>query len=718
VFYLLRKPRPAAANRRAFCLTALFLAGCSGPQPPPPGPAAPRGPAPIRLSADPWVLTTDSWDDGYRGVYLGNGFLGTLVMQTGTDLPASGPLATFEAGRYVNENLLALPPALPVRIQAGSQILGSDPSKIRSFHQELRLKEGLLVTRVSWDVGGGDVNVETTTAAARPYPQLFLATLKVDNRSGTPVQIGVPDEAVPGKTLPGAQLARGWWVYVVDPPKAGPDAGRAGYLQLAPLGATSTDAGQLFEPPVSGFRTATTLPGQQSVRLAVVNRFARFPETARSPDSPLHTGADSAKVDDVLAAHRKAWAELWEGDIEIEGDPEAQQVVRACLFYLLSSIRKESDAGIPPMGLSSDAFRGHVFWDMDSWMLPALLPQHPELARAMTEYRYRTLPGARENAKADGLPGASYAWESGSTGKEAIEQGLSFSHGRHVTGDVALALRQYYAATGDRAWLKGRAWPILKETADNWVARAKPDGAGGFAVNQVSTPDENAGLVDHSAWTHHVARQNLLFAGEAARALGQPATPRWRSVGEGLGFLRDPKTKLILPYKGFGERSKAKQADVLLLAFPGGAELSNDELGRMYDYYAPRVIANGPAMTDAIHAIVAARLGRGDEALKRFQESYRPFVRPPFHLFSEKRTRDNVCFLTGAAGVVEAVLYGFAGIRLESGKAAADRPAVDPHLPPGWKALRIRNLQWRGKSWDLEILPGQKPAWESHPRDN
>jgi trehalose/maltose hydrolase-like predicted phosphorylase len=286
-----------------------------------------------------------------------------------------------------------------------------------------------------------------------------------------------------------------------------------------------------------------------------------------------------------------------------------------------------------------------------------------------------------------------------------------FRHGRHVTGDVALALRQYYGATGDRTWLRTRAWPILKETADNWAARAQPDGRGGFVVRRVTTPDELAGQVDHSAWTHHVARVNLEFAAEAARALGEPANPRWEKTARGLGFLRDPGSGLILSYAGFGKRTKAKQADVLLLAHPGEARLPEEEWGRLYDYYAPRVISNGPAMTDAIHAIVAARLGRGEEARQRFRQSYQPFVRPPFHLFSEKRSRDNLCFLTGAAGVVEAVLYGFGGLRLEGAGEREDRPRVEPHLPPGWKSLRVRNLQWKGKAWDLEIKPGAAPIW-------
>ena len=93
------------------------------------------------------------------------------------------------------------------------------------------------------------------------------------------------------------------------------------------------------------------------------------------------------------------------------------------MFYILESVREGSEWSIPPMGLSNDAFSGHIFWDADTWMFPALILQHPELARAIVDYRYNTLLGATANAKADGFAGAEYAWESGYTGREDISAG-------------------------------------------------------------------------------------------------------------------------------------------------------------------------------------------------------------------------------------------------------------------------------------------------------
>jgi trehalose/maltose hydrolase-like predicted phosphorylase len=631
-----------------------------------------RGPGPIAVSEDPWVLGTSSWDAQSRGAYLGNGYLGQRFAATGVGV-AKEP--AFLAGYYVQESLTPVSSLVPLEIRSGSELFGADPRQLQSYRQDLRLREGTLVTTGTWKAGGADAEFRIETALLRQQPDVALARVHLVNRGKAPLQLSLP-------------------------PAAAPAAGPVSQSTLWRLDQPGESAQQLEAPPGG------------ELDLAVVTHVSGGPVKLRNELKAL-PAVDAAQVERWLEGHRQAWAKLWERDIEIEGDPEAQQVVRACLFQLLSSARAESDAGVPPMGLSANAFAGHVFWDMDSWMVPAMLPQHPELARAMLEYRYRTLPGARANAKAEQLPGASYAWESGSTGRETL-QGGEFMHGRHVTGDVALALKQYFTATGDREWLKSRAWPILQATADNWVARAKPDGSGGLAFFQVTTPDELARQVDHSAWTQHVARVNLEFATEAAGLVGAKADPRWAQTAAKLGYLRDPQTKLILPYKGFTDKTRAKQADLLLIMHPGEEQLSDDEMGKTYDHYAPRVIDNGPAMTDAIHAVIAARLGRDEEALKRFRQSYRPFVRPPYHVFSEKRSRDNLAFQTGTAGVVEAVLYGFAGLHPQPDPAHADRPLLKPHVPAEWKALRLHNLQWRGKSWDVELKPGGAPVWTAH----
>lgn len=686
-------PTLAAGILVDIALSGVLLSGCQPSTPPetssPAVPLRSGAPAAIVVSPDSWVLSTEAWDSTARGAYLGNGYLGQRFALTGTGLAGAEKAPAYVAGHYLGESLTALPPLLPLQLRSGEAVFGADAARLKPFHQELRLKEGTLVSRGTWDTGGGSAEVEIETALLRQQPDLALARIRVTNTGALPVQVQIPEDAYPAA---GTQRSTDRVTHTAN-------------------GVTLENALTDLGHPEAVALSYEVAPGQKG-EFALVTRVQGGPVKPLGALSAL-PHVETAQVDRWLEGHRQAWGRLWERDIEIEGDAEAQQVVRACLFQLLASTREENDAGVPPMGLSANAFSGHVFWDMDSWMLPALLPQHPELAKAMLEYRYRTLDGARANAAKEKLPGASYAWESASTGREALGGG-DFTHGRHVTGDVALALKQYFAATQDSAWLKSRAWPILQATAENWVARAQPDGHGGLMFKQVTTPDELASLVDHSAWTQHVARVNLEFATEAAGLTGQTADPKWAQTAKKLNYLRDPQTKLILPYQGFTEKTKAKQADLLLVAFPGEERLSPEELAKTYDFYAPRVIANGPAMTDAIHAVIAARLGRDEEALKRFRDSYRPFVRPPYHVFSEKRSRDNLAFHTGAAGVVEAVLYGFGGLHPEPDAAQPDRPRLEPHVPKGWTALRLRGVQWRGQSLDVELKPGAEPVWTKH----
>ena len=88
------------------------------------------------------------------------------------------------------------------------------------------------------------------------------------------------------------------------------------------------------------------------------------------------------------------------------------------LFYLLASADTGTRMGIPPMGLSSGGYYGHVFWDSDTWMFPSLLLTHPDVAHSLVAFWRRTLDAARANARANGYKGAMYPWEADELGKE------------------------------------------------------------------------------------------------------------------------------------------------------------------------------------------------------------------------------------------------------------------------------------------------------------
>jgi hypothetical protein len=125
----------------------------------------------------------------------------------------------------------------------------------------------------------------------------------------------------------------------------------------------------------------------------------------------------SAGFDRLLADHRTAWARRWAtARVDIEGCPGDELAARFAVFHLLASALGDGEAAVGARGLSGPAYGGHVFWDADVFVLPALAAIHPAAARAMLEYRIRRLPAARQAALESGFAGARFPWESATTG--------------------------------------------------------------------------------------------------------------------------------------------------------------------------------------------------------------------------------------------------------------------------------------------------------------
>ncbi|HMS70790.1 MAG TPA: glycoside hydrolase family 65 protein, partial [Saprospiraceae bacterium] len=110
----------------------------------------------------------------------------------------------------------------------------------------------------------------------------------------------------------------------------------------------------------------------------------------------------------LVLKHNLAWNKLWESDIEIYGDKVAHKEVRSMLYHLYSFVRAESPYSISPMGLSGLGYNGHVFWDTELWMYPALLVMNSELAKPLINYRFDRLEMAKKNAFTKGYRGAMF----------------------------------------------------------------------------------------------------------------------------------------------------------------------------------------------------------------------------------------------------------------------------------------------------------------------
>src|SRR5690606_160962 len=132
-------------------------------------------------------------------------------------------------------------------------------------------------------------------------------------------------------------------------------------------------------------------------------------------------------------------------------------------------------------------------------------------------------------------------------------------------------------------------------------------------------------------------------------------------------------------------RSKViKQADVVLLLYLLWDRFPPEVRRANFRYYEPPC-PNGSSLSPSIHALVAAGLGA--------RELAPPYWRQAAEVDLANDMGNAAGGGHGAArgGLWQAAVFGFAGLRFgERG------PELEPHLPPGWRALRFP-ICWRGR---------------------
>lgn len=401
--------------------------------------------------------------------------------------------------------------------------------------------------------------------------------------------------------------------------------------------------------------------------------------------------------DRLLNRHRKAWEELWESDILIEGDDQAQRDVRFAVYHLYSFARAGTAYSLSPMGLSGLGYNGHVFWDTEIWMYPPLLVLQPDIARSILEYRYERLEAATQNAFAHGYQGAMYPWESAGDGSEDTPVwALTGPFQHHISGDIAWACWKYYQVTKDKDWLKTRGYPILEAVADFWVSRVEPNEKGTYDIKNVIGANEWEENIDNNAYTNGMAITCLRDAVAAAQELGLRPDPAWSKVANNLPILKFPDgtTRENATYNG----QMIKQADVNLLAFPMKIVAEESQIRKDLAYYEERMSPNGPAMGFSVLATLYGRLGEAEKAHKYFIRSYKPNEVPPFGVISETAGGTNPYFATGAGGMLQSVLFGLGG--LDIGNAGIEQQKT--FLPAKWKSLTMKGLGLEKKTFSVK----------------
>ncbi len=299
---------------------------------------------------------------------------------------------------------------------------------------------------------------------------------------------------------------------------------------------------------------------------AVVERIAVF---ARGEGTAARHRVQAARARGLHAvhrAHREAWAARWRNaDIQLDGDTELQRCLRLALFHLTSAVGAGDEFALGARGLSGDGYRGHVFWDLDVFVLPFLAASRPAAARAMLGYRVHRIGAALERARELGLEGAKFPWESASSGREVTPATVVGPRGEivrvrtgemedHIVADVAWAACRYVDWTADDTFGRGPLTRLLVETARYWASRIESDADGSAHIRGVIGPDEYHEGVDDNAFTNVLARWNLRAA--VTRTAGQcddQEVRRWAALADNLVDGLDESTLVYEQFAGFSQ---------------------------------------------------------------------------------------------------------------------------------------------------------------------
>jgi trehalose/maltose hydrolase-like predicted phosphorylase len=431
---------------------------------------------------------------------------------------------------------------------------------------------------------------------------------------------------------------------------------------------------------------------------------------------------------DQLAEHRAEWASRWrDAGVVIEGDPEAELASRFAVFHLLSAASDVGETAVGARGMTGSGYAGHVFWDADVFVLPALSAIWPGAARAMLEYRIRRLPAARAAAGALGLSGARFPWESARDGTDVTPRLVrgrqnelipiaTGTHEEHIVADVAWAAAHYSAWTGDTTFLAEAGRDLIVDTARYWASRIWTDADGKGHLYGVMGPDEYHQVVDDNAFTNVMARWNLRKGAELlAQSGNSDESVIFQELADRLVDGWDSERGCYEQFTGFFDLEPLvisqfaeppvaadlligagrvagsqliKQADVLMLHHLVPDEVVPGSLESCLAFYEPRT-AHGSSLSPAIHASLLARAGQPEHALDLFRLAVR------LDLDDLTGTTADGLHLATMGGVWQALAFGFLGLRAERG-----RLAISPTLPDAWRALGL-TFRFGGQAVDI-----------------
>ncbi len=461
----------------------------------------------------------------------------------------------------------------------------------------------------------------------------------------------------------------------------------------------------------------------------------------------------------LLQESREVWEAIWKKqDIVIDSrEDDAQLAVRFALYHLQIMVRKEDNrVGIGAKALSGEGYKGHSFWDTETFIFPYFQMAEPETARTLLEFRYKGLYGARKKAIENGYKGAMYPWEAAWVSDGEVTPyviGVNVHTGepmicltgvieQHITSDIIFALWQYYAATDDQDFMDRYGYEMTIETARFWNSRLEwIEENNRYEIRDVIGPDEYKEHVDNNAYTNYMAHENMRLAVQVIACIRDEKKDIYGKMQklmqeEGTSLeqleeeLKDKMKKLYLPqpdektgiipqFDGYFDLKEIdlsvyKNASVVGTIFHdySGEDVQKMQAGKqadivellyqMEDITTPDNKAKNYVYYEArtLHDSSLSKAIHSITAcdLGMEKEAYEMFMSAALtDLGQEMKSSDAGIHSANMGGVWQDVVMGFGGVRIHDGHLR-----IRPNCPKQWEKFTYP-IYWKGNKLDVTV---------------
>ena len=443
--------------------------------------------------------------------------------------------------------------------------------------------------------------------------------------------------------------------------------------------------------------------------------------------------ASKKGFDSLLEEQILAWSKIWQmADITIEGDVKAQQAIRFNIFQLNQTyLGNDPLLNIGPKGFTGEKYGGSTYWDTEAYCLPFYMAtKPPNVAKTLLEYRFHHLEKAIENAKKLGFnTGAALYPMVTMNGEECHNEWEITFEEIHRNGAIAFAIYNYQRYTGDVSYTYSKGIFVLIAIARFWYQRFNfSEQKQKFVMLGVTGPNEYENNINNNFYTNYIAKWCMEFALDTLNNIKDTDVEAYHKIvakakltQQEIEVIKSMSKSVYLPYSkehdvylqqdGFLDKNLTpvselsaderpinqhwswdrilrspyiKQADTLQTFYFFEDNFSEESLKKHFDFYEPLTVHES-SLSPCVHSILAAKLGRMDQAYEFYLRTSRLDLDDYNHEVHEG------LHITSMAGTWMSIVEGFGGMRVKNNQLH-----FTPQIPKQWKSYSFK-VNFRGK---------------------